>query len=98
MCPELQPGCRAAGHLLGYHILPGLGLDDGTLWRPGVGGALSYQRPSQQKLVLDQMVRNVLFQFLLPWCAPSLSKDGQITGLNDTAKDVINKAIAELVY
>ncbi|XP_049433819.1 solute carrier family 28 member 3-like isoform X3 [Epinephelus fuscoguttatus] len=55
MCPELQPGCCAAGHRLGNRILPGLGLDDGPLWRPGVGGALSYQRPSQQKLVLDQM-------------------------------------------
>lgn len=58
MCFELPPGCRAAGHLLSNRILPGMGLDDGTLWRPGVGGALSYQRPSQQKLVLDQMVRN----------------------------------------
>ncbi|XP_044052177.1 solute carrier family 28 member 3-like isoform X5 [Siniperca chuatsi] len=55
MCPELSPGCLAAGHHLGNRILPGLGLDDGMLWRPGVGGALSYQRPSQQKLVLDQM-------------------------------------------
>nr|XP_046243554.1 solute carrier family 28 member 3-like isoform X2 [Scatophagus argus] len=55
MCPELPPGSRAAGHLTGNCILPGLGLDDGTLWRPSVGGALSCQRPSQQKLVLDEM-------------------------------------------
>lgn len=58
MCPELPAGCGAAGHLLGNHILPGLGLDDGALWRPAVGGSHSYQRPSQKKLVLDQMVRN----------------------------------------
>ncbi|XP_056231467.1 solute carrier family 28 member 3-like isoform X2 [Seriola aureovittata] len=55
MCSELPPGCRAAGHLLGNCILSVLGLDDGTLWQLGVGGAPSYQRPSQQKLVLDQM-------------------------------------------
>lgn len=40
MCPEPQPGSRAAGHLLGNRILSGLGLDDGVLWQPG--GALSY--------------------------------------------------------
>ena len=58
MCFELPPGCWAAGHRLGNRILPGLGLDDEALWRPGVGGAISYQGPFQQKLVLDQMVRN----------------------------------------
>lgn len=57
VCPELPPGRRAAGHLPAHSILPGLGLVDGTLWRPDVGGALSNQRSSQQMLVSDEMVR-----------------------------------------
>lgn len=57
---------RGAGHLLGNRYLPGLVLDDETLWRLGVEEALSYQRPFRQKLVLDQMVRNVLLQFSYP--------------------------------
>lgn len=66
VCPELPPGRRAAGHLPAHSILPGLGLVDGTLWRPDVGGALSNQRSSQQMLVSDEMVRmrccsNVVF-------------------------------------
>ncbi len=65
MCLELPPGCCAAGHLLSNCIIPGLGLDDGTLWRPGMGGALSCQKPSQQKMGLDEMVRRV-FVFLFP--------------------------------
>lgn len=59
MCPELPPGRWAAGHGIGNCIFPCLGLDDGTLWRPNVGFDQSNQRPYQQKLVLDKMVRNV---------------------------------------
>lgn len=64
LCPELSPGCWAAGHRINDSIFPGLGLLDETLWRQDLGGDLSSPKPSQQKLVLDKMVRNMMpFKF-----------------------------------
>lgn len=54
------PSCGgAAGHCLSNRILPGLGLVDGMLWWPGMGGAPTCQGPPQQKLEVAEMVRNV---------------------------------------
>lgn len=59
MCPELPQGSWAAGHGIGNCVFSCLGSADRTLWQPNVGFNLSNQRPSQKKLGLDKMVRNV---------------------------------------
>lgn len=62
MCYQPPPGYWAFGHCIANSIFPGLGLDNGTLWRQNVGGGLSSQTVSQQKLLLDEMVRMMSFQ------------------------------------